>query len=326
MDDLFPRPPLLPWLPGETLFSLVSRHDYFRGNPAPKFTSEQFFGHPLGGAQHDFPTYLGEFASRTDGLYGDAQQIALEHTLMAFYGAFISNTEARRLAHQMSGRSVALLKSGLGLQQNGFRAHHPLKACRLCMEEDREAFGWSYWHLEHQYPGACVCLKHAQLLQAADMKVNGVHPYLWCLPSEMNWDEMSPQTSHSQEVFDAARSLTQTARDLHAQCSAHKDLVSRLHEHYMVEVVQRDWVTATGNLRMPKLAASFLEHIRPLRAIPGLQALPKDWQEAESQLSNVLRPRLNRMHPLRHIVVCDWLYGSATPLAQRLVMNQSGLG
>jgi hypothetical protein len=240
---------------------------------------------------------------------------------MAFYGAFLSNTEARRLAHQMSGRSVARLKLGLGSHQSGFRAHHPLKACRLCMEEDHEAFGWSYWHLEHQYPGAWVCLKHALLLQAADMKVNGVHPYLWCLPSEMNWDEMSPQTSHPQEVFDAARSLTQTVRHLHALCSGNKDLVFQLHEHYMVEVAQRDLVTATGTLRLSKLAASFLEHVRPLRAILELQALPKNLQEAETQLSNVLRPRRNSMHPLRHILVCDWLYGSAAPLAQRLVMN-----
>lgn len=36
--------------------------------------------------------------------------------------------------------------------------------CRHCAEEDRESFGFSYWHTEHQIPGAVLCQKHNQRL------------------------------------------------------------------------------------------------------------------------------------------------------------------
>lgn len=61
--DLFPRvDSLLPWLPGETLFSLCSRQHRLWGYSLSSRSTEIMFGGKRLGTQHDFPSGLDAFA------------------------------------------------------------------------------------------------------------------------------------------------------------------------------------------------------------------------------------------------------------------------
>jgi len=155
-DNLFGRPTLLAWLPGETLFSLVSRHHFFWGNPLSARTCEQVFGHRRAGSQHDLPSRLSHFVIRTGVSFGNVEKIATGHTLLAYYAAFVSAGKLENAIACMAGDSVAHLQLRLGILTSRFRANHPLKACAACMAEDRAAFGWAYWHVDHQYPGVWI--------------------------------------------------------------------------------------------------------------------------------------------------------------------------
>ena len=79
--------PLLEWLPGETLFSLASRHDRLWGYASSWRATVLLFGGRHAGTHHDFPNALGEFATRTEGVFGDAGRIARERTLRKRLGA-----------------------------------------------------------------------------------------------------------------------------------------------------------------------------------------------------------------------------------------------
>jgi hypothetical protein len=140
-DDLFAKPAFLAWLPGETLFSLVSRHHCFSGHALSGSTCQQFFGHSRSGSQHDLPSRLAQFVERTDGCFGNVEQIPKIHTLLAYYGAFVPQAELQNAIACMAGDSVAHLKLRLGILTSRFRANHPLKSCEACMAEDRSAFG-----------------------------------------------------------------------------------------------------------------------------------------------------------------------------------------
>jgi len=35
-----------------------------------------------------------------------------------------------------------------------------MRVCPLCVKEDRERYGETYWHLSHQLQGIDVCHKH----------------------------------------------------------------------------------------------------------------------------------------------------------------------
>lgn len=84
------RVPLLEWLPGETFYSLCSRHHRFSGFATSADTTQALFGHRRSGSQHDFPSRLDAFVERTEGVHGDAERIARERTLLSFYVPFLA--------------------------------------------------------------------------------------------------------------------------------------------------------------------------------------------------------------------------------------------
>ena len=160
---------LLEPLPDETLFSLCSRQHRIWGGPNARETCALLFGGSRIGTQHDIPSGLGQLECRTRGQWGSASTLAARRTLMRFYEPFVDEQLFDEAIASMRAPSVAHLKFRLGLLTSRFRANHPLKACRVCMEQDRHDHGWAYWHLPHQYPGVWVCPVH-----------EGSRPATWC--------------------------------------------------------------------------------------------------------------------------------------------------
>lgn len=311
-NDLFGESTFLAWLPGETLFSLVSRHHCFWGHPLAARTCEQFFCHSRAGSQHDLPSRLSHFVARTDGCFGDVEDVAKHYTLLAYYAAFISADELENAIACMASGSVAHLKLRLGILTSRFRANHPLKACEACMDEDRADFGWAYWHGEHQYPGVWICRKHDQLLKESNLKANGVERFQWHLPARAHFRELQiEQQGAIAHELAAIQDLSRHVIDLVTQ-STHRAIdAGRLHEVYRAQLVRRGWVTAGGNFRMPEIASSFLGHVKHLRVLPELEALPATVNETVPQLGRLLRPPRSGTHPLRHMVLINWLFGTA---------------
>lgn len=312
IDGLFGSPEFLSWLPSETLFSLVSRHHYFSGHVLSARTCTQFFGHERAGSQHDLPSRLAQFVARTAGCFGTVEQIAMQHTLLAYYAAFDSPDETENALAAMTGNTVAHLKFRLGILTSRFRANHPLKACEACMEEDRARFGWAYWHLDHQFPGVWTCHKHDRLLRESALKATGVERFQWHLPAQESFFNWRSETNRAaQSDLGALTSLSRLVLDLVSPTCPRKLDTGRLHEVYRVELSRRGWLTEGGNLRMPALAASYLEHVGHLRVVPELDALPSTLDGAVTQLGRMLRPPRSGTHPLRHLVLINWLFGSA---------------
>lgn len=315
--DLFESPTFLSWLPGETLFSLVSRHYYFRGHGLAAHTCEQFFGHHRAGSQHDLPSRLSQFVRRTGGCFGNVEEIAQHHTLLSYYAAFLPPDELTNAIVSMSGDSVAHLKFRLGILASRFRANHPLKACEACIKEDRTAFGWAYWHMEHQFPGVWICQTHGELLRESTLKATGVERFEWHLPAEENFRDWTAELRGAMQREQAAlQGLSELVSELVSTLPVGSIDTSRLHEVYRVELARRAWVTAGGSLRMTAIAASYLDHVKRLRVLPELEALPATLEEAAIQLGRMLRPPRSGTHPLRHLVLINWLFGSAEAFRQ----------
>ena len=105
--ELFDLPPsLLNWLPGETLFSLVSRQHAFWGYTGASETSTILFGRRQAGTHHDFPNELDEFWARTGGVLGTPDDLALDHTLLSYYRPFSSDGLISDCLAMMGGKSV----------------------------------------------------------------------------------------------------------------------------------------------------------------------------------------------------------------------------
>lgn len=318
--DFFPDEQLLQWLPGETLFSLLSRQHLLSGVPLASRTSERFFGRSRAGYQHDFPSHLASFVERTSGQLGGLRSVALDHTSLSFYRAFISSLECRQAIESMAGDNVAHLKLRLGILTSRFRAHHPLKACPTCMAEDMQLTGWAYWHMAHQHPGVWTCTKHSQPLLASKLKATGVRRFQWSLPRSIELDDAHSFTSSDAlERFNRLSQLIGTMVDLGTD---EPFSVSSFYLAYRNVMKSRGWLTMSGNLRMKVIIPEFLEFVRPLRCVDELKGLPQTSSEASDMLGRVLRPPRSGTHPLRHLVMIDWLFDDASMFQQAINEHQ----
>ena len=309
--DLFAiEDPLLSWLPGETLFSLCSRHHRFWGYATSFRSTQALFGHRRAGTQHDLPSALAEFSARTGGRFGPAIELARDRTLLRFYRPFLDPQVIGGAAEAMCGPSVAHLKFGLGLLTSRFRAHHPLKACPACIRHDVETAGWAYWHLSQQFPGVWICPVHGELLLQSTVKSTGVERFLWHLPKEGQLVAQStPPSSATLEAFAQLAGLIvalveRTVPDGWLTTSA-------VQATLRLQLAKRGWMTAGGNARLEEAASAYLQHCRHLRSASELSCLPANINEAKVQLGRLIRPLRSGTHPLRLLVAIDWLFKDA---------------
>jgi len=309
-SHLFSESPLLTWIGSETLFSLASRYHYFSGSRFNDATSVALFGHSRRGYQHDLPAGIDEFCHRTEGILGTASEICTQRTLLCYYSKFLSEDDKLAATSSMRGNTVMGLKYRLGILTSRFRAHHPLKACRRCMTEDLAATGWSYWHIDHQFPGVWVCAIHDHFLFESTVKSNGVERFLWHLPDA---DNLLPAPQLPPGITsDLMKNLTRLA--LLTKCLIGSKEIARvdlscLHILYQAEIRRRDLLRSNERLPLLKLAAEFEAHVRPFRYVPEFSALPANPDQAYSQLSRYLRYPRTGTHPLRHLIMIDWLFG-----------------
>jgi hypothetical protein len=317
--DLFGGMATLSWLSDETLFSLVSRHHFFWGHRRASSTNAALFGHARGGTQHDLPSCIDEFASRTEQRFGNAISVCTDRTLLRYYRKFMDTNAEERTIATLRSPTVANLKYRMGLLTSRFRANHPLKACVACMEVDRDTSGWAYWHLEHQYPGVWICQEHECLLVESDLKASGVERFLWHLPDEGHFRSSLVMSDFDLAPDGRLSRVSQLAIDLIRDQSLPRLDVTKLHRVYHAEIGRRNLLTARGAFRLSEIANQFQAHVRPLRQLPEFAALPATIDEAYRQLSRQLRAPRTGTHPLRHIVMIEWLFGDYARFLERYV-------
>jgi hypothetical protein len=306
-NELFElAPPLLSWLPGETLFSLISRQHAFWGRPTSGETAKVLFGRRHAGIHHDFPNGLDEFSRRTGGVFGSSDDLARSYTLLSYYQPFSSEALISDCLAMMRGDSVAHLKYRLGLLTSRFRANHPLKACKACMEQNRAETGWAYWHLEHQYPGVWFCERHGEPLHESIVKSTGVSRFLWSLPDECELRLSWKQDADIPQGLKKLASLTLAIFRVNREPGwlEGRQVVPVLRE----AIKQRGWMTANGSLRTSEIAPSYLSWCQTLRGPLELSSLPDSEQDAVSQIGRLLRPWRTGTHPLRMVVAICWLF------------------
>jgi transposase len=304
--------PLLEWLPNESLYSLVSRQHCLSGSSLPEQTSRQYFGRFRHGAHHDLPSHLEQFVKRTQGALGNVNAISKQRTLLAYYLAFMTDADLQNAIACMANGSVAHLKLRLGILTSRFRANHPLKACPECMVTDRAKHGWSYWHLQHQFPGVWVCPIHGVPLRESLLKSSGVERFSWQLPAsdafraDEAWHELFRSTPNH-----PIKLLSDLVIQIVDQAGMRPLDAAHLLDTYRLELLRRQWLTPNGNLRVPEMASSFVDHCKLLRDVAELNALPATHDESKTQLGRLLRTARGGTHPLRHLVLIHWLFGTS---------------
>lgn len=298
-------PGLPSWLPDETLFSLLSRFHVLSGNRLPCVTRRNLFGAGRLGWQHDFPTGLAQLSLRTGGRLGDAEELALQRTLLPFYLPLQPPLQAQEAIAALSGGSAGMLKFRLGILTSRFRAHHPLKACPECMSSDQLAWGTTYWHLNHQFPGVWQCSRHSALLLESTVKSTGVERFGWALPRH---GTLSIGDRQSREATASLGKLGDLVSRWTRRSRSRPLTATALAASYRAAVNEKFGARGLEPSQRNAMTTSLCDAVAPLRAIAELRAFPSSPETANAQIQRwILAPR-GGTHPLRHLALIFWLF------------------
>jgi len=314
-DQLSPiSGPILDWLPGESLYSLIARNHYYRGHQDPLHIVYAFFGTSVGKSRQMDMTEIDVLVARTEGSLGTAQQVLEERTLLRFYRIFM---EGDRFLEPGRLSTDSTLKFPMGLQTGRFRIQHPLKGCSVCLEQDARDIGFQYWRLSHQFLGLWVCLEHDRALQEIAIKPKPQQKFLWQTPTVERL-QPAPGAMTDREGFSKFRSLSQ----LIVLITSDKELgirhLTAARERFCRYLSDAGFVLPSGPLRsayknrVADLCICFVVFVDGMRMHHEFQAFPDNEAAAFRLLSRYVNGR-SVVRPLERLVITAWLEQLALP-------------
>lgn len=126
--------------------------------------SKEFIGHLNPGMER--------FIKKTESI----DRLILEHTMFPQYARFIECTRKKDALHRMghdfcdAHHLFSILPRSDGNQY--------MRYCPLCVAEDRELYGETYWHRQHQIRNLNVCVKHRCRLENSEISAKSENVFV----------------------------------------------------------------------------------------------------------------------------------------------------
>lgn len=159
--------------PDELLYSQLARYYYKSGYMAYIFAAEDLFESRWVRPDIEFVN------SYTQKAYGaitrnlPLYEVIMKHTMFPYYGKFLDK-ERRNKAFSALVNMQGGYRNLLAIPKTN-KARY-LRCCPLCVNEDRQKYGETYWHRIHQMIGVDVCPIHFCALLSSDVLIGSKAP------------------------------------------------------------------------------------------------------------------------------------------------------
>lgn len=165
--------------PDELVYSLLARYYVKTGYLTLRSVLEELYVHPYTVPDIEFINELKpETVELLDRLC-DMETLIQKHTMFASYGRFLPG-ERKRMAYEALLEMHGNFNNLLSVSKNQRGVGKFLRYCPVCAKEDRERYGETYWHREHQIQKLRICGKHRCTLKESEVSMNRkTSPGLW---------------------------------------------------------------------------------------------------------------------------------------------------
>lgn len=311
---LVDRPDLLP---DELLYSFLGRLMLLNALPRPQQSLKTLVGghQPIPGIE--FPHGVATLDAALGTASPGADLLLERATLLPYHRAFLPDGRAQLVFERLRYGRTAGLKAAIGLAANRFGAFTELRYCPQCAREDHFLHGVSYWRRSHHLPGVQVCAHHGlSLVHCSTPSRTGSKQALMLPPGDIRLLGQGPPAEASQTRF--AQLSTHALHATHTPTShAHRVAV------YQRAAIENGFAGARARIEYRLLADALLVHHQGFAAFEhrdrllSTTAAPLAW----------LRPLLARperaVHPICHLVLIDFLFGSWTAYEDALGSKQA---
>lgn len=171
--------------PDELVYSWFCRYYIHSGSLNYKMALNDLFCKKSDGLSKEFVGNINPEARERIEKVISMEDVVLKHTMFPQYARFSIGKE-QILNTLINNATVDVHNLFTVLPRNDNDRY--LKYCPICVKQDREQYGETYWHRLHQIRGMSVCTKHGCMLYLSDVSAISYNSFSF-QPVEFNVDE-----------------------------------------------------------------------------------------------------------------------------------------
>lgn len=175
--------------PDELVYSWFCRYYIHSGCFSHKMAMAELYCKRSDNPSKEFIGNLNEEARKKIESMYSMKELILNHTMFPQYARFIPLEQKKEAVCKLEKESgdvhhlFCVLPRGIGEQY--------LRYCPLCAAEDREKYGETYWHRNHQIRNMNICTKHKCKLEESNVTARSEQTFIFC-PAENHIENKSP--------------------------------------------------------------------------------------------------------------------------------------
>lgn len=146
-----------PIYPDELIYSWFARYSVYAGCIGSKIAISQLLYSTSNNPSVEFIGHLNENAEKQIEKVYSLDDLIINHTMFPQYARFLSGKEKKEALEKIK-KYCDPHKAVTILPRNNKEKY--LKYCPLCVKEDRDTYGETFWHRKHQIRNVNVCLVH----------------------------------------------------------------------------------------------------------------------------------------------------------------------
>jgi hypothetical protein len=290
--------------PDELLYSILARYHFRSRNNSYKETIKDAFGKSTVCAVIDFPAHLEALCERLPERFAVPPDYFIEHhTLFPLFKPFLPIGRADRIVEMMKGAKGNGIHTTLGVMAGCLPSLRYLRYCSQCICDDEAMFGETYWHRSHQIFGIFICPKHHEWLKNSKIAISsGRNKHVFGLINcEKNDSSLAPADADEKVLF-----YLMIAEGVYWILNNRVQVMEpdKLRKAYLGYLQERGLVTHSGRLHQQDLQNEFTARY-------GMVLLKKLCcsvnHSRDNWLFKILRKPRTVIHPLRHLLLIDFL-------------------
>ena len=167
--------------PDELVYSWLCRYYVHSGFFSSKSAMQELYCKRSDNPSKEFIGNLNPGAMNQIAKMYPLDKLVLEHTMYPQYARFIPLEQKRAALYRLGHDNCDAHHLFCVLPRS--EGEHYLRFCPLCVNEDRETYGETYWHRKHQIRNMSICTKHRCRLVESSVPAKSEQSVVFC-PAE----------------------------------------------------------------------------------------------------------------------------------------------
>ncbi|MBU5317734.1 TnsD family transposase [Clostridium bornimense] len=286
----------------ELLYSVIGRYHKYSGNLSLKTTLRELFNTINITPTIEFQSYLKEFVKNIEDISISEKDLIEDNSLMPLYFYFMKKKDVKEITKRLINSNGKSIKYKTGILAGGICRKKHIYYCPLCCKEELSMYKECYIHRTHQVEGVFVCEKHGCLLN--EYSSNLIRDEYIVINSE--------RIDFNVRYIDCDlnKKLKQISKDVYFLLNNRKlkFTIEDIKKKYNIILYKRGLSSINGRVYQGNLHKEFINYHG--EELLNLLNSNIDMDNENNWLKCLVRKYKKIVHPLRHILFIEFLYGS----------------